>query len=164
MKEYIISFIIVAVIGSMVTMLSPDGEGGGLGKHTRLAVGLCIVLFCSAPLMKLVLSVAELDVISLFPDLSEEESQNYDKIFVDSFNAAELDRVKEGVVAILQDKFGIDASECSVAVSAGERDGGGRRIERIVISLYGSAIWTNTGEIEGYLFEIFGCEIVTVIG
>ena len=164
MRDYIISLIIVSVIGSVVCLLSPEGEGGGLGKHTRLAVGLCVVLFCAMPVIGLVRSLTELDANSLFPELSEEESQNFDKIFADSFNAAELDQVKEGVIAILQDKFGIDASECSISVAAGESDDGSRRIERIVISLYGSAVWTNTGEIEGYLFEIFGCEIVTVIG
>ena len=44
MKNYIISIIIVGVIGSLVTLLSPDGEGGGLKKHVSLAVGLCMIL------------------------------------------------------------------------------------------------------------------------
>ena len=50
MKAYVISVIIVGVIGSIIALISPEGEGGGLGKHTRLAVGLCVILVCIAPL------------------------------------------------------------------------------------------------------------------
>jgi hypothetical protein len=34
----------------------------------------------------------------------------------------------------------------------------------VVITLYGSAGWKNTNEIEDYLENLLGCEIISVIG
>lgn len=164
MKSYIISIILVGIVGSFVTILSPEGEGGGLGKHTRLAVGLCLILVCITPIITLVQGLGDLDIKSLIPEIDAEESLEYESIFNSSYNAAEVENLREGIVSILYDKFKIEPSDCYVKVSVAEGDAGNRRLERIYINLYGAAIWKDTGAIENYLSSLFGCEIVTAVG
>lgn len=164
MKTYIISIILVGVVGSFVNILSPEGEGGGLSKHTKLAVGLCLILVCTAPLFSLIRDLGELDIHALIPELGEEESLEYESIFHSSYDNAEIENLREGIVSILGDRFDIEPSECYVKVKVTEGGAGERRLERIFINLYGSAIWKDTGAIEAYLSSLFGCEIVTAVG
>ena len=65
---------------------------------------------------------------------------------------------------MLSDRFGIARENCDLSVKLAQGEGGERALERIVFTLYGPAIFANTGEIEDYFGRIFGCEIITVIG
>ena len=62
MKGYIISVMFITVVGSLVSMLAPDGEGGGLGRNNRLILGLCIVLVCINPIKSIILEIKDLDL------------------------------------------------------------------------------------------------------
>ncbi len=152
------------MIGSIITVLSPDGEGGGLGKHTRLAVGLCLVLVCITPLYSLIESLKSFDVSDLIPEPDIEESLEYESIFQSSYYQAEIENLRSGIVAILYDKYEIEPSDCLVKVKVAEDETGKRRLEQIFINLYGAAVWKDTGAIEGYLSSLFGCETVTAVG
>ena len=54
MKGYIISVICISVITSLISMLTPDGEGGGIGKNMKLICGLCIVFVWINPIIMIV--------------------------------------------------------------------------------------------------------------
>ena len=164
MKTYIVTIILIGVIGSIITVLSPDGEGGGLGKHTRLAVGLCIILVCITPLTSLINNLKEFDVNDLIPEIGAEESLEYESIFQSSYEQSEIESLRSGIAKILYDKYGIEPSDCLVKVKVTEDEIGKRRLEQIFINLYGAAVWKDTGEIEGYLSSLFGCETVTAVG
>ena len=60
MKQYVISVMVVGVIGAIVTLLSPEGEGGGLKSHVRLAVGVVLILVCVSPLITMVKTLSEI--------------------------------------------------------------------------------------------------------
>lgn len=164
MKAYVISVILVGVIGSFVTILSPEGERGGMVKHTSFAVGLCLVLVCVSPLASFVKGVKDLDANTLIPDIGVEESLEYESIFNSSYDAAEIENLKEGIRSILYERFDVEPSECYVNVTVSEGNTGERQLLRIFINLYGSAIWKDTEEIEKYLSSLFGCEIITAVG
>lgn len=159
MKGYIVSVMCISIIGSIASMLAPDGEGGGLGKHIRLIFGICVVMVCINPIKDIVIYINELDLGAVV-ETPEQDSDRYGEIFDGAYGAAEVENLKNGIVQILSDRFGIDSAECEVAVVLTD----GRGLSRIVITLYGSAVWKNTNEIEDYLGEIFKCEIVSVIG
>lgn len=164
MKSYIISIICIGVIGSIISLLAPEGEGGGLGKHVRLAVGCAVILTCISPLGELIRGLSELDLGGLVPEVNEGEMEEYESIFGESYAAAELSSLKEGITAMLEERYGVERSECRVEVVATRDDTGSLALKRIFITLYGSAIWQDTGEIERYFGGLFGCEIVTAIG
>ncbi len=164
MKQYIITVVIVGMIGSIVSILSPDGEGGGLKSHVRLAIGLVLTLVCVSPLISLVKTLGELDVQGLVGEIEGSDREEYESIFQSGYDAAEIENLKEGIKAILRERFDIADDECYVSVVTRADNDEKRRLERIFINFYGAAIWKNTGEIESYLSELFGCEIVTAVG
>lgn len=159
MKGYIISVMCVSIIGSIISMLAPDGEGGGIGKHIRLILGLCVVIVCINPIKDIVDYINELD-FSVITASGEDESDRYSEIFDNTYGAAEAENLKSGIKQMLYDRFGIDPSECEVGVVISDE----RKLSRVIITLYGSAVWKNTNEIEDYLSQIFKCEIVSIIG
>ena len=164
MKQYIISVLIVGVIGSIVNLLAPSGEGGRLSAHVRLATGLVLILVCVSPIVTVVRTLGELDVSDIVGDMNEVDREEYESIFNESYSTAEIENVKQGIKDILRDKFGIAEDECYVSVTTASDGDGKRSIKRIFINLYGVAILKNTDEIEDYLASLFGCEIVTAVG
>ena len=164
MKTYIISIILVSVVGSIISVLSPDGEGGGLAKHTRLAVGLCLVLVCTTPIASFIRGLEAFDPEDYIPQLDGEESLEYESIFNSSYSEAEVENLREGIKTILYEKFNVEPSECYVFVKISEGDVGERRLLRIFINLYGSAVWKDSGAIESYLSSLFRCETVIAVG
>lgn len=164
MKSYIISIICVGVIGSIISLIAPEGEGGGLGKHVRLAVGCVLVLTCVSPLGDLIEGLRALDLSGLVPEVNEGAIEEYESIFGNSYEAAELSSLKEGIAAMLEERYGVEREDCKVEVIADRNGSGELELKRIFITLYGSAIWKDTGEIERYFGRLFDCEIVTAVG
>ena len=162
-KGYILSVMCISIIGSLIAMLSPEGEGGGIGMNTRLIFGLCVVLVCINPIKDIVLQIKDLDFDSNI-GLPDGEDDRYDEIFDSSYSAAEIENLKGGIKQMLSDRFNIDGPVCAVSVKVTSAGEGKSRLEHIFITLYGSAIFKNTDEIEDYFGKIFGCEIITAIG
>ena len=152
---------IVCVVGSVVCALSPEGEGGGLSRHVGLIFGLCLILVTLAPAKQAIKWISELDIEAVIPDASGQEAE-YESIFESTYTDAEIDNLKEGIKDVLEQRFGVDplCVEVSVRFSG---EGSDKKLKKVVLTLYGSAIWADTGEIERYLGSNLGCEIVTVI-
>ena len=163
MKGYIISVMCISVIGSLVSMLAPEGEGGGLGRNYRLVLGLCVVLVSINPIKSIIFEIKDLDFGSMV-EIPDTESEKYEEYFNGSYSSAEVENLKSGIYQLLAERFSIPRENCSVTVSLRQGEGDARVLERISITLYGSAIFKNTTEIEDYFGEIFGCEIITIIG
>lgn len=162
MREYVLAVLIVGILGSCISLLAPEGEGGGLGKHVRLAVGVVLIAVCISPLLSLIDSLRELDLQGFLPE--GEDLQEYESLFEEGFFAAEQKTAEEGIVRLLRDRFGIEEGEAEVSLQITEEGDGTRHVTRIVILLYGSAVWKDTGAIEGYLEGLFSCEVITAIG
>ena len=164
MKQYVISVMVVGVVGAIVTLLSPEGEGGGLKSHVRLAVGIVLILVCVSPLITMVKTLSEIDVKDMIGEVDDEKLDEYESIFQSGYEAAEIENLKEGIKSILLERFGVKSDECYVSVSTAKNSEGERHLKRIFINLYGSAIMKNTGEIEDHLASLFGCEVVIAVG
>lgn len=162
MKQYIFSIILVSVIASVVSIIAPEGEGGGISRHVSLAVGVSLVLVCFAPAVQAVEWLRELDIEAVLPN-GEDEREEYESIFNSTYTDAEVDNLCEGIKSLVSQKYGLDPLSFTVSVRL-TKNGQDKRPERITLTLYGSAIWADTGEIERYLGSLFGCEIVTIIG
>lgn len=162
MKGYIISVICAGAVAFIVSTLSPEGEGGGLGRNVRFAIGLMLIIVCLSPLTDLVNTIKDLDLDSILPKV-ENDAVDYEEYLNSTYESAEKENLICGIKVMLSDNFGIDESEADVSVTIEEKNGE-RELTRIFITLYGRAIWKDTGEIEAYLGKIFGCEIITAIG
>ena len=160
-KGYVISVIAVSVVGAMVSALAPEGEGGGLAKNLRLACGAVMIAACISPMSELIAFLGGLDLDGIV--VETERAEEYEEIFYDGVIQSEKEGVEDGIIDLLESRFGIDKSECRVdAALSSSADG--TRINKVFITLYGSAIWSDTGAIETYFYQLLGCEIVTAIG
>ena len=156
------SVICITAIGTLVSMLAPDGEGGGISHNIKLIYGVCIVFVCIYPIKNIITTVNELDIGSIV-ETPEINKGKYKDILDSSYSAAEIEILKNGIRQILHDRFDIDYSECKVDVSLTENNGK-KELRRVLITLYGTAIWKDTGEIERVLSDMLACEILTAIG
>ncbi|MBR3878609.1 MAG: hypothetical protein IKJ24_00665 [Clostridia bacterium] len=163
MKAYIISVMCISVIGSLLSMLTPEGEGGGIMRNNRLVFGLCVVLVCINPIKSIINEVKSLDIGSIV-EIPDSDFERYEEYLGGAYTDAEVENLKAGIYQMLEDRFSVPRENCSVAVNLRRGEGGTSSLERIFITLYGGAIFKNTNEIEDYFGSIFNCEIVTVIG
>ena len=161
-KLYVMSVICITAIGTLVSMLAPEGESGGISRNIKLVYGICVVFVCIYPIKNIITTVKELDIGSII-ETPETNEDKYKDILDSSYSAAEIENLKNGIKQILHDRFDIDYSECKVEVSISENNGK-RELKRVLVTLYGSAIWKDTGEIERVLSNILSCEIITAIG
>lgn len=159
MKGYILSIIGVCVVGTLISVVSPNGEGGGLGKHIRLIIAICVIGVCINPINEVINYINEVNVEDLVGSDDKSET-DYEEIFKEHYSAAEIYNLKVGIRQLLCDRFDVDGAECSISVRLSE-DG---KLSGIFITLYGSAVFKDTGEIEKYFADLFDCEIVTAIG
>ena len=164
MKFYIISVVIIGIVGSLIRLLSPSGEGGGLKNHVKLAIGIAIIPISIFPLTSFINEIRNFDASDIDMWQENEKMEEYESIFEEGYLLAEEENLKLGIVDILKNKFDIDSSECYVSVKISTGSDMKRRLERIFINLYGSAIWKDTVSIEKYLSSLLGCEVVIAIG
>lgn len=159
MKGYILSVIGVCVVGTVVSIISPNADGGGLSKQIRVIIAVCVIGVCITPINEIINYINEVDIDGLI-EFEDKTESDYEEIFREYYSSAELQNLKVGIKQLLYDKFGVDGAECTVTLKLS----GEGKLERIFITLYGSAVFKDTGEIENYFAETFGCEIVTAIG
>ena len=164
MKFYIISVVIIGIVGALIRLLSPHGEGGGLKNHVKLAIGIAIIPISIFPLTSFIEEIQKIDVSDIVGGQDSERLEEYESIFEEGYLLAEEDNLKIGIADILKEKFEIDPSECYISVKISTGSDMKRRLERIFINLYGSAIWKDTVSIEKYLSSLFGCETVIAVG
>ena len=159
MKQYIISVISVGIIGSIVLVLSPDGEGGGVKKYVNLIIGLAVTLVCISPISSAFEFLYDLDFNADLSDSSEIKIE-YESIFESSYTAAEVYNLKIGIKSVLEDEFSISEDECKVSVTLGDSG----ELRRVLVTLYGSAIWCDSYAIEEHLTRLLGCETLVAVG
>lgn len=163
MKGYVLSVIGVCIVGTLVSLLCPDGESGGISRQIRLIIAICVVGVSINPMIGVIEYINELEIGDLMGNY-ENDSTNYDEIFNSSYSSAEIQNLKVGIRQLLMDKFEVDGAECSVEVKLSNQEGKNKTLERVYITLYGPAVFKNTAEIEDFFGELLGCEIVTAIG
>lgn len=161
MEQYILSVMLVGIVGSVVSILAPEG---GLKDHVRLAIGIVTVAVCILPLMSIITNIGSFDIEQILGESQEITDQDYEEILKSELKTAEIENLREGIKSMLEKKYGISADECYVSVMITSDNNGERKLERIFINLYGESIWKNTTEIEQYLGELFNCEIVCAVG
>ena len=160
-KGYIVTVICVCTAASIVTLLTPEGEGER-GKSVRFALGVIMILASISPIKAIIEGIYEIDISGITEDFSQKEDE-YESIFKEELMIFEEENLKSGIKNLLNERFDIELSECDVAVTFEEKNGE-RKLKRVFITLYSSAIWSDTGAIEAYFGELLSCEIVTAVG
>lgn len=159
MKEYIFTVILAGMVGSAVLMLAPEGDQK---KQVKFAVSLVAVLVCASPMLRFAGTLGETLQYGWEP-FETSSREEYESIFESGYFAAEETNLRTGIKSLLADRFGIAEDEVKVSLKI-TGSGEARRLDRIFLTLYGSAVWKDTGAIEELLREIFSCDVVTAVG
>ncbi len=164
MKAYILAVLITGFVGAIVSLLAPEGEGGGLSRQVKFAVALVLSAVCLFPLSGFSAYLRNADLSSLQPSYEETAEERYEAIFKEQYSAAEVENLKNGICAILEEEFHISPADLEVSLRLSGDYGEERRLERIFITLYGRAIFADTGAIEARLYGLFRCQVITAVG
>ena len=128
--------VLAAAIGDLMI---PGEEKGGTRQFLHFMTALCVLLLLLSPFRSFVQSTDDL----LRGELSDA---------VASRSAAEL---KEGLLALLQEKYGIAPTDQEVAVVLNERG----ELCRVSVLLKGEALLKDPEEIREDLLEMLSCEV-----
>ena len=160
-KGYIVTVICVCVVASIVTLLTPEGDGER-GRTVRFALGVIMIIASISPIKAVIEGIYEINISGITENFLQKEEE-YESIFQEELASFEEENLKSGIRKLLNEKFNIEPSECYVEVMFEEKNGE-RRLKRVFITLYSSAIWSDTGAIEAYFGELLSCEILTAVG
>lgn len=157
MKEYITSILVISIICFVARELLSSTN---LASHISFVSGICIFLVAIMPLVSV---IGEIRNIS-FDDLLDENTDEteYESIFEDYIENAEIDLIKREIRQIVSEKFDLDPAEVKINIKYNEE--GKEKLERVSVTLLGSAAFANSNEIKEYLEIRLACEIVVIIG
>lgn len=163
MEAYIISLLSASLAIALVSILSPDGTGGGIAKHVRLLSSLVLICILIAPLGKSLKALQELANGELsIPGVNapnENDAQDRLQITIDE---ASKRYALQSLTRLLEQEFAIDTGDVRCVAVWAEQDGNATPT-RITVLLSGSAIWKDPKKIEAFVTNLLGCECITAI-
>lgn len=159
MKEYIMSIMVVSLLGSVILSLSPRS---GSGSTLRFLCGLCAVCTVTMP------------VISLFKggnvlsdsvgDIFVAENVNYgfyDEIYNEAFKNADALNVETTLKNRISQEFnaGYEDFDLNFVLSQNSDE---KYTNTIELLIYPSGMYIDPHSVENYIKEIFDCEFTTI--
>ena len=159
MKTYLITVAAGALTVTLINLLTPQGEGGGIAKFVRLLTSLFLVCLVASPLSGASQALEQLFRFDLF--FSEEKQEEYDSQFQELMDSASQEYVEQMLTKQLEEHFSIPAGEIDVILEWKAENG---KPSKATAVLKGSAIWKNPREIQALVEELLGCPCDTAIG
>lgn len=158
MRNYLMGLLVLALCCAVVELLSPAGEGNGIGKHVKLMSALCLLCVLTQPLTQLLREGATLPerlqgwVDGISPGDGESDEQ-YAERWEEECERLDVSLAAETVAELLETEFGLAAADCRVELILSESN----TISKVRVALSGQAIWVNTHEMETYIERMLGC-------
>lgn len=163
MKAYLTSLITAALIAALVSILTPNGERGGIAGHQKLLTSLFLVCVLIAPLNGAIKGLQALIGGDLsFIETAPTEKNEYREQMNDAINSASERYFTQMLTQTISENFSIPTDElrCLVAWKKNEED---LAPDRVTVILTGSAIWKDPHAIEAFVTELLGCPCATAI-
>lgn len=164
MKAYLISLFCAAIVASLVGILSPSGESGGIGRHLGLVIALFMLCTLISPLTSVIRELYDLagGTVTL-PDYGENAGEQYEEQLGNALQNASTEYFAEMLTQTLEREFSIPTGEVRSAVRWSQGEDGSLSPDRVTVVLSGSAIWKDPSAIEHFVTKLLGCECVTAI-
>lgn len=150
-----------SLVATLLSLLSPDGERGGVAKHTRLLTSLFLVCVMIAPLKGAISALQNWQSGDLtLPWLENVEENDYQEDMQEALDTASRDYFTKMLTQTLEQKFLMDVGDVRCAVHWSD---GGSSPEKVTVILSGSAIWKNPKEIQSFVTSLLSCECAVAI-
>ena len=159
MKAYILSVIGASLVAAVITLFTPDGKGGGIGKHVKLITSLALLAVIINPFLDFVKNLSATDFDSLKDKIidSADPQDTYEKIFYESLSEMSASELEGELEKLISEKFGIKSENLSVNAEY-SMDENTVCFKRITVILSGVAIFKDPYVIEAYVKDITGIE------
>ena len=162
MKEYLLSLLGCALVLAVIGVLSPEGERGGIVRHVRLIAALVWICVLIAPLPTLSDRLSDWWEDLSISQPSSDQKELYEQALDQALNEASCAYFSQQLTRMVCEQFEIDPGNLRCAIQW-ESDAQSLRPTQITILLSGKAIWKSPYEIQAFVQELIGCEVVTVI-
>lgn len=157
MKSYLLTLLGAALAVTLVGLLSPKGEGGGMEKHLRLICALFLICVLISPLSGAIDQIREMfDGIHEIPGIGNTAQDGYREQMQQAADAASRQYFSDMLTQTLEQKFSIAMGDvrCSVAW---DTVNGTLQPTQVTVLLSGRAIWMSPREIESFVSDLLGC-------
>ena len=155
MKEYLLTVIAASLAVSVVGILSPSGEKGGISKHVGLVSALVLVCVVISPVKSVLETLrgwSEGDV-PIYGEMSEED---YLDLINTQNDAASKKYFTQMLTERLQTQFALKDGTVRCSVQWQTREGEASPTH-VTVLLSGNAIWKDPHEIESYVTALLDC-------
>lgn len=158
MKEYVITLVGVCLFCGFITVLSPDGEGGGIKKHIKLIASLCVLSVMIAPLVSFAESLGEYNAENLSDIFEGEEYINkYEEICNDTISAYTADEIARRCKTRICAELGMESESFEVEVAT-ECVDDVLEVSSVRVTLHPAAITQDPREISAIVSDMLDCE------
>jgi len=159
MKAYVLSVVGASLAAALVILLSPDGKGGGIGKHIKLLTSIALLCVIVDPFLSFVSSLSDENFDRVKNDILEDlpEGDPYENIFYESLSKMSAGELERELKARISDKFAIDKEDLDVKAEYTLSENS-VSFKRITVILSGGAIFKSPYDIEAYVKELTGIE------
>lgn len=163
MTAYLGTLVASAMAATLVSILAPTGERGGLAQHVRLFTALFLVCVLISPIHGAITSVRDLlngDIT--IPGVNDPSEDSYREEMEEALGGASTEYFSQALTRLLESEFEIPTGQVRCRVDWQTEDG--RLSPRLVtVVLSGKAIWKDAGAIERFVSELLGCDCVSAI-
>ena len=163
MTSYLISLVSASLAVSLISILAPEGSGGGIGKHIRLLSALFLICVLIAPVGQLIGGIRDLANGNFtLPEIALPNEEDGNLQLQSSLDDASKQYFLDSLTILLLQEFSIEEGDLSCKAVWSEQEGQ-TLPKRITIILSGSAIWKDPNKIQSFVTELLGCECITAI-
>lgn len=141
-----------AVMVGMVTVLCPEGEGGGIKRHVGFVGALCILCILVSPTAELAKVIEELSLDELVATEKQYDREYYGEYYSDYLTRLGEQSGSDTLKELLCRRFDIAEGQCAVRLTVSE----GKATDVTVI-LSGRALLRDPYEIEEYVEGLMSC-------
>lgn len=161
MRSYLLSVFLISIALSILSILAPEGEKGGLTRHLRLLTSLLLVCVLVAPLGTLLERLRGwAEGNPSLPGFEEASKEGYQNELQDALDSASRDYFTQSLTRTLEKEFSIATGQVRCKVFWEE---GGNAPQRVTVILSGAAIWKDPEAIEAFVTSLLGCPCQTAI-
>ena len=163
MTSYIISLVSASLAVTLISILSPEGSGGGIAKHIRLLSALFLICVLIAPVGRLIGGIRDLaNGDFMLPEIELPNKEDSNLQMQGALDDASKKYFLDSLTLMLLQEFSIQEGDLTCKAIWTERDG--QTVpKKITVILSGSAIWKDANKIQAFVSDLLGCECITAI-
>lgn len=163
MTAYIISLVSASLAVALISILTPEGSGGGIAKHVRLLSSLFLICVLIAPIGQFIGGLRDLANGNFsLPEIEIPNESDSKLEMQTTLDEASKQYFLDSLTLLLLKEFEIKEGDLRCTATWTEQDGQATP-KIITVLLSGSAIWKDPAKIQAYVSDLLGCECIAAI-